>query len=114
VSVLSDENPYSPPLSSDPPVQRMRTYAGPIWRGLVAIVLVTIVSRGGLFIPAIFGVGSWWIYKFRPRKPASDDVGAREFLERLEDSRTKKDDVQKASERVSHQQPLDVFREIRL
>jgi hypothetical protein len=82
--------------------------------GLVAIVLATIVSRGGLLIPAILGVGSWWVYKFWPRKPASADVGARAFLERLEHSGTKEDDVLTASERVSTEQPLDAFRDIRL
>jgi hypothetical protein len=114
LSTMGDENPYSPPLSNELPVRPRRIHVGPILSGLLAIVIATILSRGGLLIPAILGVGSWWLYKFWPRKIAPDDVGVRTFLEQLEHSPTIEDDGRKAVESVSPEQPVDALRNIRL
>jgi hypothetical protein len=111
---MSDENPYSPPLSNELPVRPRRTHVGPVLSGLIAIVIATILSRGRLLIPAILGVGSWWLYKFWPRKIAPDDVGVRTFLEQLEHAPTIEDDGRKAVESDSPEQPIDELRNIRL
>jgi hypothetical protein len=95
-------------------VKPERTYVGPILTGLLAILFATLLSRGGLLIPAVLGVGSWWLYKFWPKKTAPEDVEARAFLERMENPPVKKDEALKGSENDSQAQPLDVFRDLRL
>jgi hypothetical protein len=114
MNTASDDNPYSPPSSNDTLVRPRRAPVGPILSGVVAIVILTILSRGGLLIPAILGVGWWWFYKFWPRKTAPEDAGARTFLERLEHSPTIEDNALKAVEKVSPEQPLDALRDLRL
>jgi hypothetical protein len=114
MSAINDENPYSSPISNQPTARPKRLHVRPILSGVIAIIIATIVSRGGLLIPAILGVGSWWLYKFWPRKTAPDDIGARAFLERLENSPTTHGVAREGSERVSPEQPLDEFRNLRL
>ena len=92
----------------------MRRHVGPILSGLVAIVILTILSRGGLLIPAILGIGSWWLYKFWPKKTAPDDVGVRTFLERLEHTPTTENDAPKSVDHVSPEQPIEALKDIRL
>ena len=111
---MADENPYSPPLTNEPPVQPRRTHVGPILSGIAAIVIATILSRGGLLIPAVLGIGSWWLYKFWPKNNAPDDVGIRTFLERLEHSPTIENDGPKAVENVLSEPPIDAINDIRL
>lgn len=91
----------------------MRKYAGPIGGGLVAILVATILSRGGLLIPAVLGVGSWWAYKFWPRKPQEDDPRARAFLERLETEPPAKEPDHSAIDERSAADALDVFKNLR-
>jgi hypothetical protein len=114
MSTAGDENPSSPPRSSEPFARPKRKPFGPIASGLVAIILAAILSRGGLLIPAILGVGSWWLYKFWPRKPAPDEGGTRAFLERLEGAPTKEYGIPEASQQGSSPRPLDVFRDVHL
>ena len=59
---MSDDNPYSPPPSNVPRARPTRRHVGPIASGLIVIVIATFLSRGGLLIPAILGIGSWWVY----------------------------------------------------
>jgi hypothetical protein len=101
-------------LSRMMPVRPRRTHVGPVLSGLIAITVATILSRGGLLIPAILGVGSWWLYKFWPRKTAPDDVGVRTFLEQLEHSPTTENDSPSAVVSASPEQPIDELRNIRL
>ena len=114
VSKMIDENPYSPPISNDPPPRPKPSLVGPILSGLIAIVLATIVTRGSTFFVAILGVGWWWVYKFWPRKAPPDDAGARKFLERLEQSPSIDDDAPKRVDQVSPEQPLDALRDLHL
>jgi hypothetical protein len=114
MSTIGDENPYSPPTSSDRLVRSRRTHVGPILSGVLAIVLATILTRGGALIPAILGVGSWWLYKFWPMKKAPEDVGVRTFLERIEHSPTIENDAPNAADRDSPEQPLDALRDLRM
>jgi hypothetical protein len=87
---------------------------GPIAGGIIAIVVATILSRGGLLIPALLGVGSWWLYKFWPRKAVPDDARARAFLDRLESSPPGHDQPPTPSDNATSGQSLDEFRQIRL
>jgi hypothetical protein len=111
---MSDENPYRPPAVSDPVLRPKRRHLGPIAAGVIAIVVATILTRGEALIPAILGVGSWWLFKFWPRKSAPDDPSARAFLERLEHSQSMQNDDPTADEGHSREQPLDGLRDLRL
>jgi hypothetical protein len=111
---MSDENPYSPPKSPDSLARRRRTSVGPILAGVLAIIIATILTRGGALIPAILGVGSWWLYKFWPRKKLPDEAGVRTFLERLEQPPAIEADASKGADTASPVQPLDAFEDIRL
>ena len=70
---------------------------GPIPAGLVAVVLATLFMGVIGLLAAILGVGSWWVYKFWPRPPASDDPGARAFLQQMETSQEFADDTREVS-----------------
>ena len=90
---MSTENPFSPPQATDNIVRPKRRTIGPILAGLVAIAVATfLMGLGGLFC-ALLGVGSWWVYKFRPRPPAMEDPGARDFLRRMENAARTADTV---------------------
>jgi len=111
---MSDENPYSPPKSPDPLVRPRRTSVGPILAGVLAIIIATILTRGGALIPAILGVGSWWLYKFWPRKKVPDEVGVRTFLEQLEQPPTIENHAPKGADTDSPVQPPDPLKDLRL
>ena len=91
-----------------------RTSVGPILAGVLAIIIATILTRGGALIPAILGVGSWWLYKFWPRKKVPDEAGVRTFLEQLKQAPTIENDAPKGADTASPAQPPDALEEIRL
>ncbi len=65
-------------------------------------------------IPAILGVGSWWAYKFWPRKKMPDDVGVLTFLERLEQPPKVETDARKGADTDSPMEPPDALEGLRL
>jgi hypothetical protein len=83
---MINENPYRPP---EAPIARgggpLRSAPAIILQGLIAVVLATLLmGLGGLFC-SILGVGSWWLYKFWPKRPLADDDQARAYLQKLEE-----------------------------
>jgi hypothetical protein len=114
MSTDSSENPYSPPLTEIDPPRPIRSVVRTILSGLIAIVIATVLSRGGLLIPAVLGVGSWWLYKFWPRKSAPEDATVMAFLERLENAQPSPGASQSTNEANSTDQPLDALRDLRL
>jgi len=84
---MNDDNPFRPPAVSEPGLRSLRSPAGAILSGLIAIGLATFLMGPLGLIAALLGVGSWWAYRFRPKPPVPDVPAARDYLERLEDGR---------------------------
>ena len=111
---MNEDNPFRAPTAVDPPEPRGPRQMGPVLAGLIAIVVATLLlGLGGLLI-SIVSVGSWWVHKFWPRPPAPDDAGAREFLQKLESSRTRGNSVSKPIQSVADEPPADPLGNLRL
>jgi hypothetical protein len=69
-------------ISDDP--KRRRRVVGPLLAGLIAAVLATALVGSYGLVGSLLAVGSWWTYKFWPRRPAPEAPEARAFIDRLE------------------------------
>jgi hypothetical protein len=83
---MIDDNPYRPP--DTPNIRRTRPLkevVRPVMHGLFAIIVATLIMGIGGLLCSIFGVGSWWVYKFwlRNTEPVEDETRA--FLQGLEE-----------------------------
>jgi len=82
-----DDNPYrAPGAPLNSPDRRQSRPLGPILSGVVAIIVTVFLLGPFGLIPSLLGVGSWWVYKFKPRPWAPETEGARHFLRDLEGS----------------------------
>jgi len=85
---MNEDNPFRPPAVTEPGQRSVRGLLGAILSGLVAIGLATFLMGPLGLVAALLGVGSWWAYKFKPRRAVPDVPAATDYLELLEEGRT--------------------------
>jgi hypothetical protein len=111
---MSDMNPFRAPTVTDPvPRQRARSI-GPVLAGIIAIALAGLLAGPGGLVVGILGVGSWWSYKFWPRRADPEDAGARAFLSRLETTPAAAADAVPPRREPAAEPGLDVLRDIQM
>ena len=71
-------------IEPEPPRERRRAW-GPIAVGLSAFPLSYWVFGSSGILACAIAVGTWWAYKFRPRKSAPEAPGVRDFLRSAEE-----------------------------
>ncbi len=114
MNAVNEANPYQPPTAVDPPTPRRRFHAGPILSGLFAVFLATILAGPMGLLVSVLGVGSWWVYKFRPRASIQDETGAAEFLQRLESAPSVEKGPLPPSESPPDEPPTNFLGDLRL
>ncbi len=111
---MNDDNPFRPPAVTEPGRKSLRSPAGAILSGLIAIGLATFLMGPLGLVAALLGVGSWWAYKFRPKSALPDVPAAKEYLERMEDGRTAEANLADSGAREDHDPSGGALRDLRL